>query len=153
LPFTLCEFLLILEAQLKNDVFWDVTPCGSCKNRRFGGTYRLHHQGDNNRLKLRGMPVLRKDNSSMCHGTVTSAHRSRCQAEKLLVRRCWLSVTSCQLGAALISLRTIFFPPLHKRRVGTRWQTDTSLTFCAYTCADLQFCERATPPPSSTETP
>jgi hypothetical protein len=29
-----------------NFVFWDVTPCGSCKNRRFGGTYRLHHQGD-----------------------------------------------------------------------------------------------------------
>jgi hypothetical protein len=24
---------------MKNDVFWDVTPCGSCKNRRFGGTY------------------------------------------------------------------------------------------------------------------
>jgi hypothetical protein len=24
--------------QLKNGVFWDVTPCGSCKNRRFGGT-------------------------------------------------------------------------------------------------------------------
>jgi hypothetical protein len=23
---------------LKNDVFWDVTPCRSCKNRRFGGT-------------------------------------------------------------------------------------------------------------------
>jgi hypothetical protein len=23
---------------LKNDVFWDVRPCGSCKNRRFGGT-------------------------------------------------------------------------------------------------------------------
>jgi hypothetical protein len=22
----------------KNVVFWDVTPCGSCKNRRFGGT-------------------------------------------------------------------------------------------------------------------
>jgi hypothetical protein len=22
----------------KNCVFWDVTPCGSCKNRRFGGT-------------------------------------------------------------------------------------------------------------------
>jgi hypothetical protein len=20
-------------------VFWDVTPCGSCKNRRFGGTH------------------------------------------------------------------------------------------------------------------
>jgi hypothetical protein len=26
------------EYSVKNDVFWDVTPCGSCKNRRFGGT-------------------------------------------------------------------------------------------------------------------
>jgi hypothetical protein len=23
---------------MKNVVFWDVTPCGSCKSRRFGGT-------------------------------------------------------------------------------------------------------------------
>jgi hypothetical protein len=23
--------------KLKNAAFWDVTPCGSCKNRRFGG--------------------------------------------------------------------------------------------------------------------
>jgi hypothetical protein len=23
---------------MKNGVFWDVTPWGSCKNRRFGGT-------------------------------------------------------------------------------------------------------------------
>jgi ABC-type molybdate transport system permease subunit len=23
----------------KNGVFWDVKPCGSCKNRRFGGTW------------------------------------------------------------------------------------------------------------------
>jgi hypothetical protein len=23
---------------MKNGVFWVVTPCGSCKNRRFGGT-------------------------------------------------------------------------------------------------------------------
>jgi hypothetical protein len=28
--------------QLKNGVFWDVTPCGSCKNRRFDGTYKSH---------------------------------------------------------------------------------------------------------------
>jgi hypothetical protein len=25
----------------KNGVFWVVTPCGSCKNRRFGGTSNL----------------------------------------------------------------------------------------------------------------
>jgi hypothetical protein len=34
---------------MKNGIFWDVTLCGSCKNRRFGGTYRLQHQGDKNR--------------------------------------------------------------------------------------------------------
>jgi hypothetical protein len=28
---------------MKNGVFWDVTPCGSCKNRRSGGTQRLLH--------------------------------------------------------------------------------------------------------------
>jgi hypothetical protein len=33
---------------MKNVVFWDLTPCGSCNSRRFGGTYHLHHQGDKN---------------------------------------------------------------------------------------------------------
>jgi hypothetical protein len=23
---------------IKNAIFWDVMPCGSCKNHRFGGT-------------------------------------------------------------------------------------------------------------------
>jgi hypothetical protein len=35
---------------LKNAIFWDVKSCGSCKNRRFGGTYRLRHQGDKNNV-------------------------------------------------------------------------------------------------------
>jgi hypothetical protein len=26
-------------------IFWEMTPCGSYKNRRFGGLYRLHLQG------------------------------------------------------------------------------------------------------------
>jgi hypothetical protein len=34
---------------MKNVVFWDVTPCGSCKNRRLAGTYCLHLQGEKNR--------------------------------------------------------------------------------------------------------
>jgi hypothetical protein len=38
-----------IKLYLKNGVFWVVTPCGSCKNRRFGGTWRLLHQGDKNR--------------------------------------------------------------------------------------------------------
>jgi hypothetical protein len=33
--------------KLKNTVFWDVMPCGSCKNQRFGGNYSPPHQGEN----------------------------------------------------------------------------------------------------------
>jgi hypothetical protein len=33
----------------KNCDFRDVTKCGSSKNRCFGRTYRLHHQGGKNR--------------------------------------------------------------------------------------------------------
>jgi hypothetical protein len=33
---------------MENAVFWDIMPCGSCKNRRFGVSYHLHHQGDKN---------------------------------------------------------------------------------------------------------
>jgi hypothetical protein len=29
---------------MKNVVLWDVTPCGSCKYRYFGGINRLYHQ-------------------------------------------------------------------------------------------------------------
>jgi hypothetical protein len=30
---------------MKNVIFWDVTTCGSCMNRRFSVSYRLLHQG------------------------------------------------------------------------------------------------------------
>jgi hypothetical protein len=33
---------------MKNAVFWNVMPRGSSKNRCFGGTYWLHHQGGEN---------------------------------------------------------------------------------------------------------
>jgi hypothetical protein len=41
----LVRFEVFTALTMKNCVFWDVTPCGSCKNRRVGGTQRLHHQG------------------------------------------------------------------------------------------------------------
>jgi hypothetical protein len=44
------RFEFFTAVTMKNTVFWDLMPCGSCKNRRFGGTYGLHHQGDKNRL-------------------------------------------------------------------------------------------------------
>jgi hypothetical protein len=31
-------FEVFTAVTMKTGVFWDVTPCGSCKNRRFGGT-------------------------------------------------------------------------------------------------------------------
>jgi hypothetical protein len=33
-------------------VFWNVTLCGSCKSRHFGGTYRFHHQGGKNQRAM-----------------------------------------------------------------------------------------------------
>jgi hypothetical protein len=33
-----CYISVQLFAILKNGVFWDVTPCGSCKNQIFRGT-------------------------------------------------------------------------------------------------------------------
>jgi hypothetical protein len=32
------RFEVFTAVTMKNDVFWDVTPSGSCKDRRFGGT-------------------------------------------------------------------------------------------------------------------
>jgi hypothetical protein len=35
-----------------------VTSCGSCKNRRFGGTYRLHYQGGEKLLVAANIVVI-----------------------------------------------------------------------------------------------
>jgi hypothetical protein len=34
--------------KIKSAVCLDVTPCGSCKERCFGGKYRLYHLGEKN---------------------------------------------------------------------------------------------------------
>jgi hypothetical protein len=35
---------------MKSIIFWDMTPCSLSFNRRFGGTYRLHLQGQRYRF-------------------------------------------------------------------------------------------------------
>jgi hypothetical protein len=45
----IARFEVLTAVTMKNGVFCDVTPCDSCKNRRFGGAYRVFHQGDKNR--------------------------------------------------------------------------------------------------------
>jgi hypothetical protein len=42
------RFEVFTAVTMKNVVFWGLMPCGSCENRCFWGTYRLHHQGDKN---------------------------------------------------------------------------------------------------------
>jgi hypothetical protein len=41
----ICKIEVFTAVTMKNAIFWDVVPCRSCVNRRFGGTYRLHLQG------------------------------------------------------------------------------------------------------------
>jgi hypothetical protein len=42
------RFEVFTAMTMKNAVFWDVMPCGSYKNRCFGGMYRVHDQGEKN---------------------------------------------------------------------------------------------------------
>jgi hypothetical protein len=57
---TLCiyvRFEVFTAVTMKNAIFWDMAPCSSCVNRRFGGTYRLHLQG--RKIRERGTRVSR----------------------------------------------------------------------------------------------
>jgi hypothetical protein len=47
--YILVRFEVSTAVTMKNGVFWDVTPCGYCEIRRFGGTFRFLHQGDKSR--------------------------------------------------------------------------------------------------------
>jgi hypothetical protein len=49
-------FALHLQSLLKKAVFWDVAPCRSGVNRRFGGTYRLHIQGRGEKIRKSLLP-------------------------------------------------------------------------------------------------
>jgi hypothetical protein len=50
--FRIIGFEVFTAVTMKNAVFMDVAPCGSCKNRRFGGTCRIHLQGRKEREKI-----------------------------------------------------------------------------------------------------
>jgi hypothetical protein len=45
----LCKIEIFLTLTVKNAVLWYMTPCGSSKNRCFGVTHRVHHQGGKNK--------------------------------------------------------------------------------------------------------
>jgi hypothetical protein len=78
-----------------NAVFCDVTPCGSRKNRRFGGTCRLHHQGDRNRRARNNvisiyqpkLAVLVSKNVSSAKILVTRIMEAICSSETSVLTR------------------------------------------------------------------
>jgi hypothetical protein len=45
------RFEVFTAVAMKNDIEWDVKPCGSWKNRPFEGRYHLHLQDDRNRRR------------------------------------------------------------------------------------------------------
>jgi hypothetical protein len=57
LSYSCVTFEVFTSVTMKNAVFWDMGPCRSCVNRRFGGTYRLHLQG--RKICERGTSVSR----------------------------------------------------------------------------------------------
>jgi hypothetical protein len=43
---------------MKNGVLWNVTPCGSCKNRRFGGSPCIYSQCASVASVIPSSPIL-----------------------------------------------------------------------------------------------
>jgi hypothetical protein len=90
---------------LKNAVFWNVTPCGSCSNRRFEGTYRHHHHGCQNQLvrnvsnSQQPKHTAKKYNATVCFSCsalilvspclagVASGNRRRCRPRRKVTQR------------------------------------------------------------------
>jgi hypothetical protein len=83
LAFLYCvRFEVIRTVTMKNAVFGDVTPCGSCQNWRFGGTYRLHHQSD----KIRELGTLAvTSNRSTLRGRSISWQRASVASALILI--------------------------------------------------------------------
>jgi hypothetical protein len=44
----ICRIWCFTAVPMMHIAFWDVPPCGCCKNRRFGGRCSLYHQGESN---------------------------------------------------------------------------------------------------------
>jgi hypothetical protein len=63
---------------MKNVVFWDVAPCISYVNRRFGGTYRLRLKGKKNlRARNQREQVAEFHRNVGSHKVYTAPHPRR----------------------------------------------------------------------------
>jgi hypothetical protein len=65
---------------MKNAVFWDVTPCGSRRNRRFGGNHSHDHQDVKN-LRARNI----SSNQQLKHTVLKEPHDLTSQKTALFI--------------------------------------------------------------------
>jgi hypothetical protein len=54
----LCRIEIFTLVTMKSVILRDVVPCNSYRNRRFGGTYRLHHQGGKNQQAKNNVRIM-----------------------------------------------------------------------------------------------
>jgi hypothetical protein len=82
----------------KNAVFWDVAPCGSCKDRRFGGPSRCHIPED-------GVLHTHRNENLKSYNETTSLNIAMNSQWRNLIRDNWV--------ALLLSVSSVHFF-LHK---------------------------------------
>jgi hypothetical protein len=70
MPLSHCSESLRSKGKLKNAVLWDVVPCESCKNGRFGGTCRLHLQGRKNTRMRKVLDISKGVNKRLTIGDI-----------------------------------------------------------------------------------
>jgi hypothetical protein len=114
-----------------------MAPCGSCKNRRFGGTYRLHRSEKSRRARNSVFTLMMKAIRSSETSVLTRATRRHIPDDGILhTRFCFISRhTGVQDGCCLV--RTNSLPSVS--RLSRRWREPPSLTtLCAST---VYYCD------------
>jgi hypothetical protein len=104
---------------MENVVFWFVMPCGFCKKGCFGGTYRLHHQGDKVRRDrnnvhsvLRSSVTVKFGPSSLILVTLMVAIRSSetlvlTRSTRRIQKTSFLIVTSVKTSSLTLNLKVV----------------------------------------------